>query len=139
MRAPLVLLASAAAVMAAASPASGQSPDAQSDAALGKISNQYICTFDRSMPGSSVRNEAAKAAGPVLGQVLHTYEHSIKGFAVRAAVLANGRSPVAEMRAANPRITGCEQDQVMKAFQAKAAARPGAAVARSRSPTASPW
>ena len=125
MRAPLVLFASAAAVMAAASPASGQSPNAQSDVALTKINNQYICSFDRAMPGASVRNEAAKAAGRVLGQVLHTYEHSIKGFAVRAAVLPNGRSPVAEMRAANPKITGCEQDQVMKAFQVKASARPG--------------
>ncbi|MCH8614752.1 S8 family serine peptidase [Sphingomonas sp. SM33] len=125
MRASWVLYASAAAILGVASPASGQGPDAQSDATLAKISNQYICTFDRSMPGASVRNEANKAAGPVLGQVLHTYEHSIKGFAVRAAALSNGRSPIAEMRAKNPRITGCEEDQVMRAVVAKPSGKPG--------------
>ncbi|WP_395624019.1 S8 family serine peptidase [Sphingomonas daechungensis] len=98
--------------MVMASPAAAQSAD--------KISNQYICTFARSMPGADVRNEAAKAAGPVLGQVLFTYEHAIKGFAVHTAALSNGRSAVAEMKRANPKIAGCEQDQVMKIV-----ARPG--------------
>ena len=105
MRLHCVLYATAVAVLTSATPAYSQSATAESKDSTGKISNQYICMFDRSMPGSQVRNEAAKAAGPVLGQILHSYEHSIKGFAVRTAVLPNGRNAVAEMRAANPRAT----------------------------------
>lgn len=117
MRIHAVLLASSAAALFAAAPAQAKAGD--------KISHQYICTFDRAMPGASVRNEANKAAGKVLGEVLFTYEHAIKGFAVHTAALPNGRSPVAEMRAANSKITGCEQDQVMSIIQSRGAGRPG--------------
>lgn len=115
MRLIHILLAGAAAGFISA-PALAEEPTAQSDARLGKISNQYICTFSDSTPRGNVRAEANKAAGPVLGEVLFTYEHTIKGFAVRAAAMSGNRSAVAEMRAANPRIQSCEQDQVMKAF-----------------------
>ena len=125
MRNHAMLLATSVAALFAAGPAGAQSATAESKATLGKISNQYICTLDNATPRGSVRSEAAKAAGPVLGEVLHTYENTIKGFAVRTAALSNGRSAVAEMRRASPRITGCEQDQVMKAFQVRASAKPG--------------
>ena len=125
MRNHAMILATSAAALFAASPVSAQSATAQSNATLGKISNQYICTLDNATPRGNVRSEANKAAGPVLGEVLHTYQHTIKGFAVRAAALSNGRSAVAEMRRANPRITACEQDQVMKAFQVRVSAKPG--------------
>ncbi|HET6942721.1 MAG TPA: S8 family serine peptidase [Sphingomicrobium sp.] len=117
MRIHAVLLASSSAALFAAAPATAAQPE--------KISNQYICTFDRAMPGANVHNEASKAAGKVLGQVLFTYQHAIKGFAVHTAALPNGRSPVAEMRAANPRITACEQDQVMSIIQSRGNAKPG--------------
>jgi subtilisin family serine protease len=117
MRIHALLLASSAAALFLAAPANAKAGD--------KISNQYICTFDRAMPAASVRNEAAKAAGKVLGEVLFTYTHTIKGFAVHTAALPNGRSPVAEMRAANPKITACEQDQMMSIIQSRGAARPG--------------
>ena len=108
------LLATAVGGLISSTPAIGQAT-AQSDARLGKISNQYICTLDESTPRGNVRAEAARAAGPVLGEILHTYEHTIKGFAVRAAAQP-GKNIVAEMKRANPKIAGCEQDQVMKAF-----------------------
>jgi subtilisin family serine protease len=114
MRIVHALLATAVGGLISSAPALAQAT-AESDARLGKISNQYICTLDSSTPRGNVRAEAARAAGPVLGEILFTYEHTIKGFAVRAAVQP-GKNPVAEMRRANPRIQSCEQDQVMKAF-----------------------
>jgi subtilisin family serine protease len=114
MRIVHALLATAIGGLLSSAPAIGQAT-AESDARLGKISNQYICTLDSSTPRGNVRAEAARAAGPVLGEILFTYEHTIKGFAVRAAAQP-GKNPVAEMRRANPRIQSCEQDQVMKAF-----------------------
>lgn len=92
---------------------------------LGPVNNQYICTFDRSMPGASVGNEAGRAVGPMLGQILHTYRHTIKGFAVRLPAQPGGRSPVAELRANNPKITGCEQDQVVRALAPPPGKGPG--------------
>ena len=115
----------AGALGSAASVAAAQSPSAQADVALGPINNQYICTFARSIPGASVRNEAAKAAGPMLGEILHVYQHAIKGFAVRLPAQPGGRSPVAELRAKNPKITGCEQDQVVRALAPPPGKGPG--------------
>jgi subtilisin family serine protease len=114
MRIVHALLATAVGGLISSAPALAQAT-AESDARLGKISNQYICTLDSSTPRGNVRAEAARAAGPVLGEILFTYEHTIKGFAVRAAAQP-GKNPVAEMKKANPKIAGCEQDQVMKAF-----------------------
>ena len=114
MRIVHALLATAVGGLISSAPAVAQAT-AESDARLGKISNQYICTLDSSTPRGNVRAEAARAAAPVLGEILFTYEHTIKGFAVRAAAQP-GKNPVAEMRRANPRIESCEQDQVMKAF-----------------------
>jgi subtilisin family serine protease len=114
MRIVQALLATAVGGLISSAPALAQAT-AESDARLGKISNQYICTLDSSTPRGNVRAEAARAAGPVLGEILFTYEHTIKGFAIRAAAQP-GKNTVAEMRRANPRIQDCEQDQVMKAF-----------------------
>ena len=114
MRIVHALLATAVGGLICSTPAIGQAT-AESDARLGKISNQYICTLDEATPRGNVRAEAARAAGPVLGEILFTYEHTIKGFAVRAAAQP-GKNAVAEMRRANPHIQSCEQDQVMKAF-----------------------
>jgi hypothetical protein len=125
MRIQYLLLATVAGVMTVTTPASSQSASAEADVRLDKISNQYICTFDRSTPGVSVRNEAAKAAGPMTGQVLHTYQHAIKGFAVRLPAQAGGDNPIAQLRANNPKITACEQDQVMKAFAPPPGKGPG--------------
>ena len=90
-------------------------PNAEADVALGKINNQYICRFDGSVVRANVHSEAARAAG-AMGQVLHLYRNSIRGFAVRLPAQATGRSPIAEMRANNPKVADCEQDQYVKAY-----------------------
>ena len=102
-----------------AASAFAQSATAQADGPLRKISNQYICTFDSSVSRGNVDSETGRAVGPALGQVLHTYRNTIRGFAVRMPASPD-RSPVAELRANNPKIAACEQDQEVKAvFQGK--------------------
>jgi subtilisin family serine protease len=108
-----VLLAGTLAVTAG--PAFAQSPTADAGGATRKIANQFICEFDSSVSRSGIDREVGKAVGRSLGQVLHTYKRTIRGFAVRMPAMAN-RSPVAELRANNPKIKGCEQDQEVKAF-----------------------
>ncbi len=83
-----------------------------------KIANQYICTFDASVTRDSVDAETGKAVGRALGQVLHTYKNAIRGFAVRMPATPD-RSAVAELRANNKKVAGCEQDQEVKAFKGK--------------------
>lgn len=111
-------------------------PTAQADVALGPVNNQFICTFPRSMPGASVRNEAGKAVGPALGEILHVYQHSIKGFAVRMPAQPGVRSAVAELRANNPKIAYCEQDQTVRALAPPPGKGPGGG---SPPPEEVPW
>ena len=106
--------AAAAVMIAAASAASAQRATAEADVTLGKIANQYICTFDSSVSPGNVRAETARAIGRSMGQTLHTYDTVLRGFAVRMPATTAG-SAVAELRRNNPRIASCEQDQVMKA------------------------
>lgn len=108
----MVLMAGAAVTLASA--ASAQAPSAQADVSLGKISNQYICRFNASVGRSEVGAEAAKAAG-AMGQILHTYHNTIRGFAVRMPA-EPGRNHISDLRANNPKISGCEQDQIARAL-----------------------
>ena len=117
MRLKLFLLAGALA--GSASIASAQSASAGAAGSLGKISNQYICTFDSSVSRDAVNAETSRAIGKSLGQVLHTYRTAIRGFAVRLPAQPGVRSPVAELRANNSKVAGCEQDQEVKAFAGK--------------------
>lgn len=107
-----ILMAGAA--MGLATTASAQAPTAQADVSLGKISNQYVCRLDMSVSRSQVGSEAAKAAGG-MGQVLHIYRDTIRGFAVRMPAQVGTRSHVAELRANNPKVSGCVQDQYARA------------------------
>lgn len=118
-----MLLAGAAMGMATA--ASAESPMAEADVSLGRVSNQYICRLDASVSPSAVRSEAGKAAGS-MGQILHTYPNTIRGFAVRMPASVENRSHIAELRANNPKITGCEQDQYVRAIgRPSQSAKPG--------------
>lgn len=108
-----------------ASAASAQSPMAEADVSLGKVSNQYICRFGAAVSPGALGSEAAKAAGG-MGQVLYTYRHAMLGFTVRMPAQVGVRSHIAELRARNPKIAGCEQDQYVRALgQPGATARPG--------------
>lgn len=94
--------------------AAAQSPNAEAAGGLAKINNQYICTFDASVSRANVRAESDRAGG-ALGQVLHVYRNSIRGFAVRLPAQP-GRNPIADLRANNPKVASCEQDQEVKAL-----------------------
>ena len=114
MRLRLFLLAGALA--GTPSIVSAQSATAGAAGSLGKISNQYICTFNSSVGRGAVGAETDRAIGRSMGQVLHQYRTAIRGFAARLPAQPGNRSAVAELRANNPKIEGCEQDQEVKAF-----------------------
>ena len=121
MKAKTILLASALASISGIA----QAQMAQADVPTRKIANQYICTFNASVGRDSVEAETGKAVGRALGEVLHTYKNTIRGFAVRMPAMPD-RSPVSELRANNPRIADCEQDQEVKAVvQGQGRGKPG--------------
>ena len=111
MKAKTILLAS----VLASIPTIAQAQMAEADVATGKIANQYICQFDASVGRADVERETGKAVGRAMGEVLFTYKRAIRGFAVRMPAMPD-RSPVAELKANNPKIAACEQDQVVKAL-----------------------
>ena len=78
------------------------------------ILNEFICSFDNTVVRGSARAEAERAAAPGGGILLHVYRNSIRGFAVRMPAEPDPRSQVAKLRAANPKITRCERDQIMQ-------------------------
>ena len=78
------------------------------------ILNEFICSFDATVVHGSARVEAERATAPSGGQLLHVYRNSIRGFAVRMPAEPDPRSQVAKLRAANPKITRCERDQIMQ-------------------------
>jgi len=92
-----------------------------SAASAQRIENSYICIFARdAVPRGQERAEAVRSANAQGGAVSRVYDTAIRGFA--ANISAQG---AANMKARNPRIAYCEQDQVMRAVQVRAAARPG--------------
>ena len=99
----LLLAAVAALPLVAAVPAHAQR-------AGDKIAGSYICVFNDSVSRGNVTAEANRSAQAGQAQVKHVYTHAIRGFAVNAS-----EQGVANMRANNPSIAYCEQDQVMSA------------------------
>ena len=97
----VLLAASAIATIAAVAPAHAQRPG-------DKIAGSYICVFNDSVGRGAVNDQANQAARSAGGQVTHVYTHAIRGFAANLPDQA-----VANMRANNPNIAYCEQDQVM--------------------------
>jgi len=100
-----------------------------------KIEGSYICVFKAAaVARGSVRSEAARSAGAGLK---HVYENSIRGFS--ANMSANGAE---QMRAHNPKIAFCEQDQEVDAIQSggpfdfRVVGRP---VPPSQPPQSTPW
>lgn len=107
---------------------------AETEGPTRKIANQFICQFDASVARGDVDRETGKAVGRAMGQVLHSYKNAIRGFAVRMPAMTN-RSQVAELKANNPRISECEQDQEVKAF----IKRPGGGGGGSQPLESTPW
>lgn len=94
---------------------------AQAQVAGDKIADSYICVFNKAAVSrgnaQSEANRAVQAAGGRLG---HVYSVAIRGF--QANMSAQGME---RMRANNPNIAFCEQDQVVTAGPVRAEAKPG--------------
>jgi subtilisin family serine protease len=82
---------------------------AYAQAAGEKIANSYICVFKKgAVSRGNAQSEANRAAQAAGAQLNHVYSVALQGFA--ANVSAQG---VEQMRAHNPNIAYCEQDQVV--------------------------
>ena len=85
---------------------------AQAQKAGDKIANSYICVFNKNVSRGNAKAEANRAAQAEGAQVKFVYDVALRGFAINAAPQA-----VANMKAKNPNIAYCEQDQVVTAVQ----------------------
>jgi len=109
----LLLVAVAAAPFIAVAPAQAQK-------AGDKIAGSYICVFKNDVSRGQAKAEANRAAQAVGARVTHVYEVAIRGFAANLPDQA-----VEQMKAANPQIAYCEQDQVITVAPIQAMAAPG--------------
>lgn len=95
-----------------------------------KIAGSYICVFDANkVSRGNAQAEAQRAAQAAGGQVRHVYSVAIRGFAVNAAPQA-----IENMRANNPNIAYCEQDQVVTQIQTR-----GGGGTTTQPPQETPW
>lgn len=105
----------------AALPAAAFATPAQAQVAGDLIADSYICVFKKiAVSRGQVQSEAHRAVQAQGGQVTHVYSSTVRGFAARMPAPA-----VAQMRAKNPSIAYCEQDQIMAIPQFRIEARPG--------------
>ena len=116
MKTILLLAASAAALIA--SPSLAQSQGAPGS----KIPDRFVCVFKQGAVSrggeQAAANKAAMAGG---GEATHVYSTAIKGFAARIPAPA-----IERVKAANPNIEYCEQDQTVSLVPIHAEAkRPG--------------
>ena len=81
---------------------------AQAQVAGEKIPGSYICVFNKNVSRGNAQAEAHRSAQSVGARVNHVYSVAIRGFAANMAPQAVDR-----MRANNPNIAYCEQDQVV--------------------------
>ena len=85
-----------------------------------RIANSYICVFKGNVARGNVEAEANRSANAAGGRVSHVYGHAIRGFAANIPDQA-----IERMKANNPNIAYCEQDQIMSTGPIRAEARPG--------------
>lgn len=94
---------------------------AQAQSAGDKIANSYICVFDgKAVSRGNVQAEAQRSAQAAQAQLKHVYSVAVRGFAVNAAPQA-----IENMKANNPNISYCEQDQVVTAIAFQGKGKPG--------------
>jgi subtilisin family serine protease len=86
-----------------------------------KIAGSYICVFNKgSVSRGNAQAEANRAAQAAGAQLKHVYSVALQGFAANMSPQA-----AEQMRAQNPNIAYCEQDQVMSLPDFQQAAPPG--------------
>jgi subtilisin family serine protease len=106
---------------------------AQAQVAGDKISNSYICVFKKgAVSRGNAQAEANRAVQAGGGQLTHVYRVALQGFAANMSAQA-----AEQMRARNPNIAYCEQDQVVSIPPIRAAAKPGGG--GPQPPQETPW
>src|SRR5215210_4040544 len=89
-----------------------------------KIAGSYICVFNKgAVSRGNAQAEANRAAQTGGAQVTHVYSVAIQGFA--ANMSAQGAE---QMKANNPSIAYCEQDQVVSIPPARLDGQPSGGV-----------
>ncbi len=88
-------------------PAIAIAQPAQAQRAGDKIAGRYICVFDKSVGRNNVANESRRVAQAHRGTVTDVYSFAIRGFAANIS-----EADVATLKARNPNIAFCEQEQV---------------------------
>ena len=106
---------------------------AQAERAGDRIEGSYICVFTRAVSRGNAQAEANRAAQAAGGQIQHVYSVALQGFAVHAS--AQG---IERMRAANPNIAYCEQDQVVTIPPIQAQGQPTGGIS-AQSTQETPW
>jgi subtilisin family serine protease len=98
------------------------------------IPGSYVCVFNKgSVSRGNAQGEANRAAQAAGGQVAHVYSVALQGFAVNAAPQG-----IERMRAANPNIAYCEQDQVFSVPPIQQAGAPTGGIS-AQSTQETPW
>lgn len=106
---------------AAALPTLAVSQPAQAQRAGDKIAGSYICVFNKgAVSRSSAPAEARRAAQASGAQIKYIYTVAIRGFAANMSAQA-----AANMKANNPNIAYCEQDQIASIPPIRIEAKPG--------------
>ena len=113
MKKLLMAAVSAVPFLALAQPASAQR-------AGDKIANSHICVFNDAVSRGNVAAEANRSARAAGGTVERVYTRALRGFAVNIPDAA-----VARLKANNPNIAYCEQDQILTIPPVRATAAPG--------------
>lgn len=86
---------------------------AQAQRAGDKIAGRYVCVFkNNAVSRGNVGAESERIVRANGGQVTDVWGHAVRGF---AANIADGQ--IAQLRASNPNIAFCEQEQVFTAIQ----------------------
>ena len=99
-----------------------------------KIQGSYICVFNKNaVSRSNAQGEAKRATQAVNAQLTHVYSVAIRGFSANMAPQA-----VERMKANNPNIAYCEQDQVITVVPITAQAKPGGG-GTVQPPQETPW
>lgn len=105
---------------------------AQAQRAGDKISGRYICVFKKNVSRSNVEAESRRSVQQFGGVVTNVYGAALRGFAANVPDAAAAR-----LKADNPNIAYCEQEQVLTIPPVRAAGHPTGGVTAMAQET--PW
>jgi len=98
-----------------------------------KIAGSHICVFKNNVTRGNAQAEANRSAQAVGARVKHVYSAALRGFAADLPDQA-----VERMKAGNPNIAYCEQDQIVTLGPIRAEKRPGGG-GGTQPPQETPW